>query len=125
MSEHAWFNENLAGYVAEGLPADERARLEKHASECRDCERALAEQREFDASMAKLFASARPRAGFENRVLAALRAAPMRRRVQWVKTMRWLGSAAAVILLGLIGFGMNEYAQTGRLPFPGSSLAES
>ena len=117
MSEHAWFSENLAGYLADGLPAEERARFEKHAGECGDCAQALAEQRAFDASMAKLFASARPKAGFENRVLIALRTASLQRRVQWVKSMRWIGSAAAVILLGVIGYGMHEFAQSGKLPF--------
>ncbi|MCI0682099.1 MAG: DUF4349 domain-containing protein [Gemmataceae bacterium] len=119
MSEHAWFQENLAGYVAAGLPADERARFETHAGACRDCAQALAEQRAFDAAMATLFAAARPTAGFENRVLKALRAEPLRRRVQWVKTLRWIGGAAAVIMLGVIGFGMHEFAQTGALPFVG------
>ena len=72
MSEHAFVQENLAGYVADGLTAQERERFDRHVHGCGDCHRLLAEQRAFDDSLGKLFASARPAAGFENRVIAGL-----------------------------------------------------
>ncbi len=106
-------------YVADGLTAEERERLERHVHGCGECHTLLAEQRAFDDSLGKLFASARPAAGFENRVLAGLRAEPLRQRVAWTKTWRWLGSAAAVLLLGVCGYGMHRVMETGSLPFPG------
>ena len=125
MSEHAFVQENLAGYVADGLTAQERERFDRHVHGCGDCHRLLAEQRAFDDSLGKLFASARPAAGFENRVIAGLRAEPLRRaeslqrRIAWTKTWRWLGSAAAVLLLGVCGYGMHRVMENGSLPFPG------
>src|SRR5262245_49296273 len=119
MSDHAFIHENLAGYVADGLTAEERERFERHIHGCGDCHRLVEAERAFDESLGKLFASARPAAGFENRVLTRLRAEPMKRRIAWTKTWRWIGSAAAVLMLGVVGFGMQYVMEKGSLPFPG------
>src|SRR5262245_400810 len=119
MSDHAFIHENLAGYVADGLTAEERERFERHIHGCGDCHRLVEAERAFDESLGKLFASARPAAGFENRVLTRLRAEPMKRRIAWTKTWRWIGSAAAVLMLGVVGFGMQHVMDKGSLPFPG------
>src|SRR5262245_55155472 len=119
MSDHAFIHENLAGYVADGLTAEERERFERHIHGCGDCHRLVEAERAFDESLGKLFASARPAAGFENRVLTRLRAEPMKRRIAWTKTWRWIGSAAAVLMLGVVGFGMQHVMEKGSLPFPG------
>lgn len=120
MSEHAFVQENLAGYVLDGLSAAERERFERHVHGCGECNLLVAEQREFDESLDKMFAGVRPAAGFENRVIAVLRSEPLRRRIAWTKSLRWIGSAAAVLFLAVVGYSMHHLAEGGSLPFPGS-----
>jgi hypothetical protein len=119
MSEHTWVQENLASYVAGGLEAGERDRIEQHTATCATCARALAEARAMDADLDQLFAPVRPEAALEDRLVRALRATAVRsgRRSLWVRCA--LG-AAAVLLLGLVGASASYIAERGGLPFPGS-----
>ena len=73
LSDHEWVQDHIAAHVAEGLPADERARLEAHASECSVCRTDLQEARAFDRSLGEMFASARPENGIEERVMTGVR----------------------------------------------------
>ncbi len=119
MSEHTWFHENLTGYLAEGLTGEERERFQRHLRECRECAQALEEWRGFESSLAGLFTAARPRPGLEGRMIAGLRTAPLQKRVRRIKLLRWIGSAAAVVFLGLLGLGMHHFAETGEVPLFG------
>src|SRR5260370_32262149 len=115
MSEHTWVLENIASYSAGGLEADERERLEEHTSDCAGCAQALEEARAVDRSMEALFADVRLEPAVEDRIIRALREArPGNRQWYWVSL-----SAAAVLLVGLIGAGMSHFIEARQLPFPG------
>jgi glycine cleavage system regulatory protein len=118
MSEHAWVLENLAAYLADGLDAAERERLEQHAAACEACARALAEARNIDANLEALFANARPNPGLEDRLIQALRQAPPRRSLRFPAYARWAVAAAAVVLLGCLGTFVSHTLQQGYLPLP-------
>src|SRR5262249_30645306 len=60
MSGHTWILKNLAAYVAGGLDASERRRLERHAGRCAECARALDGARSVDRELTALFADVRP-----------------------------------------------------------------
>ena len=84
MSEHTWFQENLAGYCAGGLTVEEGERFQRHRIACAACAALLAEGKEFDQTMDSLFAPVRPAAGWENRVIETLHC-PMDTKSQLVK----------------------------------------
>ena len=65
--------DQIEPYITGGLTADERVALEAHVAECPACAIALEEAQSADAAMNDLFAAARPAAGFEDRMIAALR----------------------------------------------------
>jgi hypothetical protein len=119
MSDHAWFEESLAGYSAGGLSAEERERFERHAARCQTCARALADWRGLDDTMEDLFAEARPAAGLEDRLIRRLRQGPPRRQ-RWPLMARFGACAAAVLFLGLLGAALQGSATNGGLPFPGT-----
>jgi Domain of unknown function (DUF4349) len=124
MSEHTWFQENLASYSADGLSVEERERFERHRVACSACAQLLADARAFDESMDKLFSPIRPALGFENRVIDNLRSARSRRKV-WSRGMRFVAGIAALILLGILGSIFHGFMIAGQIAFPGndSSLA--
>lgn len=101
-ADHEWTKDLIAAHVAGGLGADERARLEAHAAECGECRAALDGMREFDRSMGELFASVRPKAGLEERVIHSLRA-EKHSRVFTYAIRTSLGLAAAG-LFGVLGY---------------------
>ncbi len=63
MSDHTWTQENIASYVAGGLDAAERERLEQHAADCGDCAAAPGCGPGLDRNIGTLFAGTglRPR----------------------------------------------------------------
>ncbi|WP_428940811.1 DUF4349 domain-containing protein [Fontivita pretiosa] len=116
-SEHAWFAEQMAAYLAGGLEAGERARLESHAAACVACAGQLRRATEIERRMTALFADAAPAADFEDRLLARLRFKLPKRRYWIHPAIRKAAvAAAAVLLLGGTGFVGSEYLETGRLP---------
>ena len=119
MSEHAWFQENLSAYSADGLSVDERERFDRHRVACSACAQLLADARAFDESMDNLFAPIRPAPGFDNRVIANLRAARPRRRAFWSRGMRIAIGVAAVLVLGVLGTVLQGFMAKGNLVFPG------
>src|SRR6516164_4390372 len=119
MSEHAWFDEHLAGYHAGGLTAEERERFERHAASCKDCARSLNEWAGFDRSLDDLFAEVRPEAGWEGRLLQGLRTAPPPRRFRWTRSLYIAAAVAALVLFGAIGAVMHNLLENDNLPFPG------
>jgi Domain of unknown function (DUF4349)/Putative zinc-finger len=119
MSDHAFVQENVAAFLADGLPGEERERFERHVHGCAECNRLLSEQHGFEQALGTLFADAQPRAGFEDRVLRRLRTSPARRRQGMPGWAKLLTGAAAVVFLGALGFALNTVMENGRLPFPG------
>ncbi len=119
MSEHTWFQENLASYNADGLSIEERERFDRHRVACSACAQLLADARGFDEAMDKLFAPIRPAHGFENRVIDNLRSAKSRRKV-WSRGMRFVAGVAALIVLGVLGSIFQGFMNAGGLPFPGT-----
>lgn len=99
MSDHAWTQESLDAYLAGGLSASEREDVERHCAECAECTGLLQEAKQVDDLMNDLFADARPDAGLEARVIQKLRRAPKSR----AGVFRFVGAAAAVLVLGLLG----------------------
>ena len=112
MSNHAWAQENLAAYTMGGLSKQERADLEAHLADCVDCTLVLTDTRETEKVMDDLFASARPDSGLEDRVLQGFRRKPVR-RANWLV---FVGSAAAVLVLGLMGAIAQSLLEGGMLP---------
>src|SRR5262249_17119097 len=119
MSEHAWFDEHLAGYNAGGLTAEERERFERHAANCKDCACALSDWAGFDRSLDGLFAEVRPEPGWESRLLQGLRTAPPPRRLRWTRGFSIAAALAALVLLGVIGAFLQHIVEDGSLSFPG------
>jgi hypothetical protein len=99
MSDHVWVNENLDAYLAGGLSAEERHDIERHCADCTECAHKLADSRKVEQLMDKLFAATRPDAGLEDRAILALQK-PKRR----YGVLQFILAAAAVIVLGVIGF---------------------
>jgi hypothetical protein len=115
MSEHEWAQENIAGYSAGGLESTERDRLEKHIANCDDCRRALEDLRDLDRKIGSLFATARPSATLEDRVVQSIRNTSARRR--WRRPHWILTAAAAAILLGCVG-ALADLAIRENFPLP-------
>src|SRR5262249_55596087 len=115
MSDHAWILENLESYNAGGLEAAERERLEQHIASCTACAAALEETRSLDQAMETLFAGVRPKPTLEDRMIHRLRAAPAPWGLKY-----WIPlCAAAVLLMGVVGAGLNGLIANGQLQFPG------
>ena len=114
MSDHAWVQENIASYLAGGLEPSERERLEQHIAACESCAALLEEARGLDQTLQSLFASVRPAAALEDRMIRSLRTAPRRYRIG-----RLVTAIAAVLLVGAIGAGATTFIMRGRVPFPG------
>ncbi|MBI3854819.1 MAG: zf-HC2 domain-containing protein [Planctomycetes bacterium] len=101
-ADHEWAKEQIAAHLAGGLSADERARLEAHAASCAECIAELDAARRFDRQMDDLFAPIRPKAGLEDRIIRVLRCAPSQKPRSLAS--RVILAAAAVILMGILGF---------------------
>jgi hypothetical protein len=118
MSEHIWFQENLAGYCAGGLTIEERERFDRHRIACSTCAKMLAEYQGFDEAIDSLFAPTRPRPGWENRVIDNMRLA-RRKRLPFSWWLGAAGSVAALVMLGVVGALLYDAVQEGELTFPG------
>ncbi len=116
MSNHAWTQENLAAYTMGGLSAQECADLETHLAGCAECSAILNETRDVEKIMDDLFSHVHPDAGLEERALQSLQGRknkPVRRRANW---LLFVGSAAAVLVLGLVGAIAQSLLEGGMLP---------
>ncbi len=107
INEHFWVNANLAAYLAGGLEDEERARFESHVSACGKCLEELKDAQQTEEKLAKLFENDRPRPGLEDRVIRAIRLAPEVRRAP-IPQLRVLQAAAAVLLLGGVGYAVER-----------------
>jgi hypothetical protein len=101
-ADHEWAKEQIAAHLAGGLSADERARLETHTASCAECIAEIDAARRFDRQMDDLFTPIRPKAGLEERVIRVLRCAPPQKTRSMAS--RLILAAAAVVLMGVLGF---------------------
>jgi hypothetical protein len=118
MPNHDWIRENLDAYLAGGLPAEERHDLEQHIATCAECAQVLADSRKMEKLMDDLFVASRPDAALEQRAIVKLRKARLRR----ASMLRFVGAAAAVLVLGLVGAAVqaitmkdSPFASIGRI----------
>jgi hypothetical protein len=122
MSVHAWVRKNLAAYVAGGLNAASRGRLERHAAGCAECERALAEARSVDRELTALFADVRPGRALEEEAIRRLRqepALPSWRRLS--RKVKAVLAVATAVLLAAAGAGLSALIEEDRVGFPGET----
>ncbi|HYT95049.1 MAG TPA: zf-HC2 domain-containing protein, partial [Gemmataceae bacterium] len=120
MSEHQWVSENLATFVADGLDAAERERLEQHTANCSECAAALADARAVSDALEELFVTERPDDALEDRLIQSLREQSLPwswRRLS--RTAKVLVAAAAVIVLTVTGAGLTALLEEDQLSFPG------
>jgi hypothetical protein len=109
-ADHEWAKDVFAAHLADGLDAEERARLEAHIASCAECIAALDEWRRFDRSMTALFEPVRPTAGMEERVVQLLRSEPVPKPRPMAPKV--ILAAAAVLLLGLVGYVILQVGTT-------------
>jgi anti-sigma-K factor RskA len=116
--DHARVEQLLAGYALDALAPDEAALAERalveHVPECSRCRRALAEYEALAGDLALAAPPVAPPAGLHRSLLRAARRSVLSRRpVRSSAPPRWLGAAAAVlVLVALAGWNL---ALAGRL----------
>ncbi len=115
MSDHAWVQENLDAYATGGLSVQERSRVDHHLASCSACAHVKTEILEMEQLMEGLFMPVRPDVGLEDRVITKLRRA-RKPRPSW---LRFVTAAAAVLVLGLVGGGVQMWMSGGVVPLPG------
>ncbi len=99
MSEHEWFQDRIATYVAGGLPDEERERFDAHRSACGDCAGELEAMLQMEKTMTQIFSAVVPAANFEDRLIAGLRFKGPRLAINPV-VRRAAVAAAVIIVLG-------------------------
>jgi hypothetical protein len=109
-SIHAWFAERISAYLTDGLDTQERSEFESHAGQCATCAVKLADAKLADEILLGMFEEIGPAAGFEDRVIRRLRTdgrmkfALLRPVRLHPMVMRAAGAAAAIIVLGGLGY---------------------
>jgi hypothetical protein len=124
MVDHAWVQENLDTYLAGDLTTNERENVERHVAACEACKQALAEARRLEQVMNGLFADARPDANLEDRVIRNLGKEPVR-AFQRPSLRRFVAAAAAVLVVGLVGFAAQAISTEGGFPFAAVNLSSA
>jgi hypothetical protein len=119
-STHAGFAERISAYLTDGLDAQERSEFETHAEQCPPCATKLAEAKLTDETLRGLFEKIGPSTNFEDRLIRQLRTAklpkfalsrPIRLHPA---VMRTAGAAAAIIVLGAVGYNATQMIQGRR-----------
>jgi hypothetical protein len=122
-ADHEWAKEQIAAHLAGGLSADERARLEAHTASCAECIAEIDAARRFDRQMDDLFTPIRPKAGLEERIIQVLRCAPLKKTRS--VAARVILAAAAVVLMGVLGFVIIQVDQDGGEVFKQVRIQQS
>src|SRR5262245_39757003 len=126
MSVHAWVRKSLAAYVAGGLTAASRARLERHVARCAECESALAEARSVDDQLTALFADVRPGPALEEEAIRRLRQAPPLPGRRWLsRKVKAVLAVAAGVFLAVAGAGLSAPIAEDWPRFPGETASAS
>ena len=116
LSDHVWFNEQIAAYLAGGLEGAELSRFETHAAECLKCADVLRQAEAADQSLRALFRDARPAPGLEDRIIARLDETRPSLIFLHPMVRRAAAGVAAALVLGAMGYAGNEAMTNGRLP---------
>lgn len=111
MSEHQQFAEDLALYSLGTLPSEERAALEKHLEECRDCRNEL-QQLQGDMALLALSAGGpKPPQRARQRLMSAVAREPRRQAVQqrsWWAAVVPYSIAVVMVLVAVFFWHENE-----------------
>jgi autotransporter-associated beta strand protein len=119
--EHAWVHENLGAYLAGGLSAEERGRLDAHVNGCAECFDAFTEARDADRAAQRALAGLTPPGEgmtFEERIVTHTREATMSKwRHPLVRRMAY-ATAASVALAATGVFASFAMHQNSRFNNP-------
>src|SRR2546430_364445 len=116
-TEHSWFSEQIASYIAGGLSPESEAQFESHAKICESCAAELNAARELEKKMSTLFAATLPARDFEDRLIAKLRETAPRLRINIHPAVnRAAIAAAALLFVGGVGYVANRQMSNGSLP---------
>jgi prepilin-type processing-associated H-X9-DG protein len=96
--------DQIDAYVAGGLTGDELAAFESHIRDCPACFAAVSRAIAADAQLRNLFTNARPPAGFEDRLIRAVRQQPTRSLRIPTPVRKAAIAAAAVVLVSAVGY---------------------
>ncbi|HVT80834.1 MAG TPA: polysaccharide biosynthesis/export family protein, partial [Phycisphaerae bacterium] len=119
--EHAWVHENLGAYLAGGLSAEERGRLDGHVNGCAECFDAFTEARDADRAAQRALAGLVPSgegSAFEDRVITFTRETTMNRWKHPMVRRAAYATAAAVALAATGVFANIAMHQGGRFNNP-------
>ena len=106
-SDHEWFSEQIATYLANGLRGEELTRFESHATACAACAQEFSHARNLEREMTALFPDAIPTSDLEDRLIRRLRFSDRGRFHPIVR--RVAVAAAAAIMLGGLGLIGQQY----------------
>src|SRR5215212_9244944 len=102
---HGEFKDRMAAYLSGGLEGRELSLFEEHRSACAACAAELKKVEEADRMLVGMFADARPRVGFENRILWELRrAGTPSMRLMHPMILKVASGVAAAILVASVGY---------------------
>ncbi len=117
--------ETLDTFIAGGLPAGDHSAVDAHLATCPACSATVKEAATADRAMQTALASAGPDGGFDDRLIAAVRAAALPRPAFRLHpaVRRAAVAAAAVLVVGGVGYlgaaGMNgafDWRSANRFP---------
>src|SRR5436853_1334791 len=101
MTRSIWARDHLVSYLAGGLSTEERFEIQELLKTDADLAAALAELQTLDERVRKLFVAAKPRLGFEDRVIRSLReksvTAVRERRLN--VPVKWVLMAASLLIV--------------------------
>ena len=113
-NESAHVVELIEAYLAGGLEPGERAAFESHVQSCPICAAEIAKAREADGDLRTLFCDARPKAGFEDRIVQKLRfASSLRWPIIHPMVKRVATGIAAAVLVGTAGIVVSSSIDRG------------
>lgn len=72
ISDHTWFQDRAAAYIAGGLAGADAQRFETHAAACAACAALLDDLTRSDATLRELFAGITPPADYEDKLIGQL-----------------------------------------------------
>jgi anti-sigma factor RsiW len=107
-----WAHVRISAYVDGELRGDETLRLREHLRTCAHCARELEDIRAIKAMVGAMGAP-EPAAGFEERLRAAVFAAPVRRRSVPLR-LGWVATSAAVA--AAVTFGLLQWIGSAPVP---------
>ena len=122
MNEPQHVFDQIEAYLSDGLSTEERPAFESHVANCGLCAEALADARNADQELRKLFQDSRPDAALEDRVIQNLRVSGSRQRIiPHPMLVRAVTGVAAVVALGATGLTVSNAIDGAGSPFQWAS----